>query len=62
MSVIRQDDEMMMFVNELESKVLILIEHNKQLNRRVKVLESAAKKYGVDVNSPDPDKDVCTIV
>ena len=27
MSVIRQDDEMMMFVNELESKVLILIEH-----------------------------------
>ena len=62
MSVIRQDDELMIFVNELEAKVLILIEENKKLNRRVRVLETAAKKYGVDVNSQDPDKDVCTIV
>ena len=62
MSVIRQDDDMMIFVNELEAKVLILMEQNKKLTRRVKVLETAAKKYGVDVNSPDPDKDVCIIV
>ena len=62
MSVIRQDDELMIFVNELESKVLILAELNKKLTRRVKVLETAAKKHGIDVNSHDPDKDVCIIV
>lgn len=62
MSVVRQDDEMLTFVNELESKVLVLIEEHKKLNRRVKVLELAAKKHGVDVNSQEPDKDVCIIV
>lgn len=62
MSVVRQDDEMLSFVNELESKVLILLEEHKKLNRRVKVLEIAAKNHGVDVNSQEPDKDVCIIV
>lgn len=62
MSVVRQDDEMMIFVNELESKVLVLIEEVKKINRRVKVLELAAKKHGVDVNSQEVDKDVCIIV
>lgn len=60
MSVVRQDPDLETFVNELESKVLLLLEHNKNLERRVKVLEKAAKKHGVEVGG-EIDKDTCVI-
>jgi|TARA_B110000008_G_scaffold268414_1_gene296521 cell division septum initiation protein DivIVA len=65
MSVVKQDfdsDELLKFVNELESKVLILIDQNKTLQRRIKVLEIAAKKHGVVVGNHEVDKDACIIV
>lgn len=60
MSVVRQDPDLETFVNELESKVLLLLEHNKNLERRVRVLETAAKKHGVKVGG-EVDKDACMI-
>lgn len=65
MSVVRNDfdaDELLQFVNELESKVLLLMEENKGLKRRVRVLEIAAKKHGVQVGNHEVDKDACIIV
>ncbi len=62
MSVVRQDPDLINFVNELESKVLHLIEENKTLHRRLKVLEIAAKKHGIEVGNHEVDKDTCIIV
>lgn len=62
MSVVRQDPDLETFVNEVEAKVLLLMEHNKTLERRVRVLEKAAKKHGVNVGSHEADKDACIIV
>lgn len=65
MSVVRNDfdaDELINFVNQLESKIFLLQEENKQLTRRVKVLEVAAKKHGVQVGNHEVDKDTCIIV
>jgi hypothetical protein len=62
MSVVRQDPELVVFCNELEAKVLILIEENKKLKRRVKVLEKAAEKHGVFVGKPEEETDTCIIV
>ncbi len=65
MSVVRNDfdaDELIKFVNELESKIFLVQEENKQLTRRVKVLEVAAKKHGVQVGNHEVDKDACIIV
>ena len=62
MSVIRQDNELIDFCNELESKVLVLIEENKTLKRRVKILEKAAEKHGVFIKKPEEETDTCIIV
>jgi hypothetical protein len=65
MSVVRNDfdaDELIIFVNQLESKIFLLIEENKLLTRRVRVLEVAAKKHGVQVGNHEVDKDTCIIV
>jgi len=62
MSVVRNDPDLETFVNELESKVLFLIEENKTLHRRIKVLEVAAKKHGVAVGNHEVEADTCIIV
>jgi len=65
MSVVRQDDtvdELIHFVNKLESKIFLLEEKNKSLEKRVRVLEAAAKKHGVKVGNHEVDKDACIIV
>ncbi len=62
MSVIRQDTELIDFVNELESKVLVLMEENKTIKRKLKKIETIAKKHGVNVETQEVEADACIIV
>lgn len=61
MSVVRQDPDLVDFVNILESKIFVLIEENKDLKKRVSVLEKAAKKHGVEISSESVTTDTCII-
>ena len=61
MSVVRQDPDLIEFVNKLECQVFLLIEENKELKKRVTVLEKAAQKYGVEINSDSVNADTCII-
>jgi hypothetical protein len=63
MSVINDNtnDELMTAFNELESKVLILLENMQGIERRLKALEEIAKSHGVKVNSKMVEADQCTI-
>lgn len=47
--------------NELESKVLILLENMKEMNKRIKALEQIAKKAGHDPEDERVEADTCTI-
>ena len=62
MSVIRQDTELADFVNELESKVLVLMAENKSIKKKLKKIESIAKKHGVNVETQEVETDACIIV
>lgn len=62
MSVIRQDTELADFVNELESKVLVLMAENKTIKKKLKKIESIAKKHGVNVETQEVETDACIIV
>jgi len=63
MSVINDNtnDELMTAFNELESKVLILLENMQGIERRLKALEEIAKSHGVKVNDNMVEADQCTI-
>lgn len=63
MSVINDNtnDELMTAFNELESKVLILLENMQGIERRLKALEEIAKSHGVKVNGKMVEADQCTI-
>tara|TARA_Y100000389_G_scaffold198292_1_gene234523 strand:- start:10489 stop:10677 length:189 start_codon:yes stop_codon:yes gene_type:complete len=62
MSVIRQDTELADFVNELESKVLVLMAENKTIKKKLKKIEAIAKKHGVNVETQEVETDACIIV
>ena len=62
MSVIRQDTELADFVNELESKVLVLMAENKTIKKKLKKIELIAKKQGVNVETQEVETDACIIV
>lgn len=62
MSVIRQDTELADFVNELESKVLVLMAENKSIKKKLKKIELIAKKHGVNVETQEVETDACIIV
>jgi hypothetical protein len=62
MSVIRQDTELADFVNELESKVLVLMAENKTIKKKLKKIELIAKKHGVNVETQEVETDACIIV
>jgi hypothetical protein len=53
-------EELIVEFNQLESKVLILIENMQIMNRRLKALEQVAKKHGIEVDK-EPVEDTCTI-
>ncbi len=55
------NDELLTCFNELESKVLILLETVKDLTLRVKTLENIATSNGIDVNENRVEADQCTI-
>jgi hypothetical protein len=61
MSVVRQDPDLIEFVNKLECQVFLLIEENKELKKRVTVLEKAAKRHGVEISSESVTTDTCII-
>ena len=61
MSVVRQDPDLIEFVNKLECQVFLLIEENKELKKRVAVLEKAAKRHGVEISSESVTTDTCII-
>lgn len=62
MSVVRQDPDLIDAFNELEAKVLCLIEENKLQHKRLVVLEKAAKAHGVKVGNHEATGDTCIIV
>jgi hypothetical protein len=61
MSVVRQDPDLIEFVNKLECQIFLLIEENKELKKRVTVLEKAAKRHGVEISSESVTTDTCII-
>ena len=63
MSVINDNnnDELMTAFNELESKVLILLENMKKMERRLKTLEEIAKTHVIKVTENMVEADQCTI-
>ncbi len=63
MSVINDNnnDELLNAFNEMEAKVLILIENMKKMDRRLKALEEVAKTHGISVKSDMVEADQCTI-
>ena len=62
MSVINDhSEELIIEFNQLESKVLILIENMQIMNRRLKALEQVAKKHGIEVDKEPVEADTCTI-
>lgn len=54
-------DELIKEFNELESKVLILIENMQTMDKRIKVLEQIARKHGINVKEEKVEADTCTI-
>ena len=54
-------DELIVEFNQLESKVLILIENMQLMNKRIKALEQLAKKHGIEVDKEPVEADHCTI-
>ena len=61
MSVINDNTDVMKEFNELESKVFVLIELVKTLERKVKAIESIAKKQGIELETETVDADTCII-
>ena len=63
MSVINDNnnDELMTAFNEMEAKVLILIENMKKMDRRLRSLEEVAKTHGIKVKGDMVEADQCTI-
>jgi hypothetical protein len=63
MSVINDNnnDELMTAFNELESKVLILLENMKKMDRRLRAIEEVAKTHGIKVTENMIEADQCTI-
>tara|TARA_B110000008_G_C16812437_1_gene501295 strand:+ start:457 stop:651 length:195 start_codon:yes stop_codon:yes gene_type:complete len=64
MSVVRQDPDLADHFNTLEAKVLQLVEENKLIKKRLKKIESAAKKHGVSFDNSEAvsESDACIIV
>lgn len=63
MSVLNDDkyDDLLTAVNQMESKVMILIENMQTMNQRIKQLETIAKKHGHKVKDDLVEADQCTI-
>jgi len=62
MSVINDHtDDLIKEFNELESKVFILIELVQGLEKRVKAIETVAKKQGIHLENETVEADTCTI-
>jgi hypothetical protein len=51
----------MMAFNELESKVFVLIEIVQALEKKISVIESIARKQGIELKSENVEADTCTI-
>lgn len=64
MSVVRQDPDLVDRFNTLEGKVLQLVEENKAIKKRLRHIETLAKKHGINIdNSADvSESDACIIV
>lgn len=54
-------DELITEFNQLESKVLILIENMQIMDKRIKALEQIARKHGINVKEENVEADTCTI-
>jgi hypothetical protein len=54
-------DELIKEFNELESKVMILIENMQTMDKRIKALEQIARKHGINVKEEKVEADTCTI-
>ena len=62
MSVISDHtDDLINEFNELESKVFVLIEMVKGMEKRIKTIEHMAKKHGIDLEKEQVEADTCTI-
>ena len=62
MSILKDSnvEELMIQVQELDSKVLIMIDIVQKLTRRLDVFENLAKKHGVDIKNVTGDEQ-CTV-
>ncbi len=62
MSVLNNNnDELLDLYNELEAKVLTILEHMTLLSKRLTALEKIAEKHGVTIENNSPEADGCSI-
>ena len=55
------NDELLDLYNELEAKMLTILEHMTLMNKRLSALEKVAENHGINIENKSQDVDGCSI-